>query len=202
MRILRIILIWLCIAAALVALLVLTAISPPLQTWAAQEALNRQPGVHATIDSLSAGFGRVDIEKAHIEFDGAVLTLPLLQAQVPLTRALLERRVSVQGLLAKGWTLDLSKAGASQAVDAKVAGEAASAGVNQASARRASLLLLGYLTSLELPLAVSLEGVDLEGDAIEYGAVAAEGRSARCFGADGRDGYAVHLKIGGEQEGD
>ena len=188
MRILRIILIWLCIAAALVALLVLTAISPPLQTWAAQEALNSQPGVHATIDSLSAGFGRVDIEKAHIEFDGAVLTLPLLQAQVPLTRALLERRVSVQGLLAKGWTLDLSKAGASQAVDAKVAGEAASAGVNQASARRASLLLLGYLTSLELPLAVSLEGVDLEGDAI-------------LPGEPGKGTTQIHLTLSGGHDG-
>ena len=188
MRILRIILIWLCIAAALAALLVLTAISPPLQTWAGQAALNRQPGVHASVDSLSAGFGRVDIEKAHIEFNGAVLTLPLLQAQVPLTRALLERKVSVQGLLAKGWTLDLSKAGALHAEDAKPANEAATPSENQASATRASLLLLGYVTTVKLPFGVSLEGVDMEGDVI-------------LPGGPGKGTTQVHVTVSGGHDG-
>ena len=188
MRILRIILIWLCLAAALAALLVLTAISPPLQTWAAQAALNRQPGLHASIDSLSVGFGRVDIEKAHIEYHGAVLTLPLLQAQVPLTRALLERRVSVQGLLAKGWTLDLSRQGASPNEEEKPAGDAASASANQESASRASLVLLGYLSTLKLPLGVSLEGVDLEGDVI-------------LPGEPGKGATQVHLTVSGGHDG-
>jgi hypothetical protein len=178
LKILRVILIWLGLAAGLAALLVLTAVSPPLQTWAVQAALNRQPGVQASVDSLSAGFGRVDIEKARIEFNGAVLTLPLLQAQVPLTRAILERKASVQGLLAKGWTLDLSKAGPSP-------GGAAPEG---AAARRAGLLLLGGLTAVTLPWGVSLDGVDLDGDVVLPGDPGAGPARVHLTLSGGRDG--------------
>ena len=152
MKILRPILIWLGVAAVLLALVVLTAISPPLQTWAAERALNRTPGVKASIDSLSAGFGRIDIEKARVEFGGAVLSLPLLQAQVPLVRAVLERRVSFEGVLAKGWTLDLSHVQA-LAPDRVKPGEAV-------------LFALGYLSSLRLPVDASLNGAELEGDVL------------------------------------
>ncbi len=152
MKTLRLIVLWLGLVGVLLALVVLTAVSPPLQTWAAERALNRTPGVRASIGSLSAGFGRIDIEKARIESGGAVLSVPLLQAQVPLTRAVLQHTVSVEGVLAKGWTLDLSHAGV--LTNGRV------------SPGESALFVLGAINSLHLPVDASLSGVDLEGDVL------------------------------------
>ncbi len=158
MKTLRLILLWVGIAGILLALLVLTAISPPLQTWAALRALNGSPGIQASIDSLSAGFGRIDVEKARIEAQGVVLNVPLLQAQVPLTRAVFGRKVSIESLVARGWTLDLSH-------ERHLA-------AGKVSPAEAALLLLGCLDSLGLPLDASANGVDLEGDVLLPGPAA------------------------------
>lgn len=158
MKALRLILLWVGIAGVLLALLVLTAISPPLQTWAALRALNGTPGVQASIGSLSAGFGRVDVEKLRMEAQGAVLTVPLLQAQVPLTRAVLDRKVSIEGLVSRGWTLDLSHE--RHLAAAKV------------SPAEAALVVLGCLNSVGLPVDASASGVELEGDILLPGPAA------------------------------
>ena len=170
MKTLRLISIWIGLAAALLVVLVLTAIAPPVQTWAAELALNHKPGVQASLGSLAAGFGRIDVEQAHIEVNGVVLTVPLLQAQVPLTTALLRRKVSIGGLVAKGWKLDLSRAHNFSAKAMPDDGQNGAGAVltdqEGVSARRAAFLLLGGLTSLKLPFELSLDDVELEGDVL------------------------------------
>ena len=157
MKIIRLFLACLVVAFALVAVLVLAAIAPAAQTWFARMELNSRPGTKGSLESLSAGFGEVDVEGLHLETDGAVLTLPSLQAKLPLTIAILRRKAEIRGLVAKGWTLDLSR-GPGPA-DAPVA--LAAAGAVSAQAARA---LLGTLSRLRLPFDGSLDGVDLEGD--------------------------------------
>ena len=76
MKIIRLFLACLVVAFALVAVLVLAAIAPAAQTWFARMELNSRPGTKGSLESLSAGFGEVDVEGLHLETDGAVLTLP------------------------------------------------------------------------------------------------------------------------------
>ena len=102
-------------AAGLLALLALTAMVPAVQTWAAQLALNSRPGLRASLGSVTAGFGRVEVEDSRLEMHGAVLMLPLLHAELPIIDTLRHRRAHLGKLVAKGWTLDLSRGGAGAA---------------------------------------------------------------------------------------
>jgi hypothetical protein len=152
-KLIRLLLAFLALAIALVALLVLAAIAPAVQTFVAQRALAGQAGLRGSLESLSAGFGGVDIEDLRLESGGAVLKLPSLQARLPVTAAVLRRKVLVRSLVAKGWTLDLSRAR-----------EAPNPAV--ASAQEAARILHGILSGWELPFEASLDGVELEGDVL------------------------------------
>ena len=109
MKFIRPLLACLVLALVLAAIFLAAAFSPDVQTWIAQKALAGQPGLHASLGSLSAGLARTDVTDLHLEIDGAVLTLPSLQARLPLTTAVWKRKVLVRSLVAKGWTLDLSR---------------------------------------------------------------------------------------------
>ena len=136
-------------AATLLALvLVLLAIAPPLQTWVAQRALADRPGVRGSLESLSAGFGGVDVENLNLDAGGVSLKLPSLQARLPVTAALLGRRLEVRRLVARGWTLELR------------------GGPTPAPGRGAADALFGLLGGLKLPIDGSLDGVELEGDVV------------------------------------
>jgi len=153
---------FLMLAVAVVAVLAIAAIAPAVQTWIARAALADRTGVRGSLESLSAGFGEVDIEGLRLEADGAVLTLPSLQARLPLTTAALRRRILVRSLVARGWTLDLSRArepGGSGVHGVPVAAQADSA-LEVARAFR------GILGGRELPFEGSLDGVELEGDVL------------------------------------
>lgn len=143
----------------LAAALVLLAIAPAVQTWIARLALSHRPGIQGSLGSLSAGFGEVDIEDLHLVANGAILSIPSLQAKLPLTGMLLERRIRVGGLVAKGWTLDLSHV-------VKTAGEPS----RTVSGNEVALAFLGVLSRSKLPIDATLDGVDLEGDVIVAGA--------------------------------
>jgi hypothetical protein len=153
-KLIRILLAWLVAAILLVLVVVLLAIAPPMQTWAAQRALAGGSGVRGSLDSISAGFGGVDVENLEIEAGGASLKLPSLQASLPITTALLRRRVEVRSLVARGWTLDLSRGG-----------PPADAGAAAAAPALAGVVR-GLLGRWELPFDASLDGVELEGDVV------------------------------------
>ena len=158
MKLIRILLGCLALVAAIAAVLLLLAIAPPVQGWLAERALAHQPGITGSLGSISAGFGRVDLGGVRLESGGAVLTLPSLEASVPLTRSLLRRRAIVRSLVAKGWTLDLTSASAA----APPPGPAAAAAADKSVLRA----FLGFVSGWDPPCDFSLDGVDLEGDVV------------------------------------
>jgi hypothetical protein len=154
---------------ALAVMLALFAIAPPVQTWFARRALADHPGISGSIGSLSAGFGRVDVADLRLERNGAVLTVPALQASVPLTSALWQRKFILRGLVAKGWTLDLSRApgAANEAGTVPSTGNNVTAELPKApSEQKAAGAFLGILAVGNLPYDFSLDGVNLDGDVL------------------------------------
>ena len=87
--------IWLGVLLALVAILggrrvhvpVLKPGSPRLHL------LDRQPGWQSSIGEVSAGFGKLKVTDLHLQANGAVLTLPSLEAQLPLSKAAREHGI-------------------------------------------------------------------------------------------------------------
>ena len=171
-------------AAVAVILLIAAAVAfnSSFQTWAARRALATRSDLHATLGSLSAGFQRVEIRALQMNSDGAILTLPSLQAELPLVSAGWSQRVLVKSLVAKGWTLDLTKAknlappATSPSAPRKTAGSAGPApdfsvistaqAADAATKAVAAPLFRGLFAGLQLPVELSLDGVELEGEVI------------------------------------
>jgi hypothetical protein len=126
-KILRRLLLGLLLALVLAGLAVALLFSSPVQTMLAQSALARQPALRASLGSLSASFGQAEITNLRFESGCAVLSLPTVEASLPVTNAFLHRKFQVRSLVAKGWTLDLSRCASLDRHDSK-------AGVNASGA--------------------------------------------------------------------
>ena len=181
MKFIRLLGTFVCVVAALAGILAAIALVPAVQTWVAQSALARQPGLKATLASVTAGFGEADVEDLRLEFGGAVLTVPSLKAKLPITTAVLGRRLLVRRLSAKGWTLDLRNAALPAAppeAGPPRAGPSPS-GLQPsgaaATAQAAARAFRGILNEWQLPMDGSLDGVALEGDVL---LAAAPGRAS------------------------
>ncbi len=158
-----------------VIILVGLVFAPPVQTWIAQLFLAQQTEVQGTVGGFQARFGELEVRDLNLKAGGAVLTLPSLQAGLPLTRAALGRRLHVRRLVAKGWTLDLTGAVTSnpERKDLSAAGETGATGGPQAfvsaalgSAEILTEYLRANLRTWKLPCDLTLDGVDLEGDVL------------------------------------
>ena len=160
---------------ALAAILVALAFAPIVQTWIAQAFLAAHLPVQGSVGSVSAGFGKLEIDDLRLEFNGAVLTVPSLQARLPLVDAAFKRRIRVQRLAAKGWTLDLSRVRGRAPAQAKAvatprdAGQAAAAQAEVITAQTLAFALREIIKSWALPCDLSLDGTDLEGDLLVPG---------------------------------
>ena len=175
MKFLRLLAKFLFLVIALAALLAVVSIAPILQTRVAKFALAKRPGLHGSIGALSARFGDLQIADLHLERDGAIITIPYLEAHLPLTAALWTRKIAARSLVAKGWTLDLSHGpGPAEAPTpaSGVAGpeRAEGSGVPAPAVAPPAQALLqvihGILSGGKFPCDVSLDGVDLEGDVL------------------------------------
>ncbi len=174
-------------AAALAVLLlvaVAAAFNSRVQTWAARRVLAGRPALGATLGSLSAGLGRVELKNLRVESHGAVLTVPTLEAELPLIAAGLKDRVTVTRLVAKGWTLDLTKAvKVSQVFDQirpprgavssprKIAADdfsflPSARAAEPMPAAVAAQVFQGIFDQLALPVDLALDGVNLEGEVV------------------------------------
>lgn len=176
------------ICVGIIVLLALLALGIGLnstfQTWAARRAIASRSDLHASIGSLSAGFKQIEIRDLKVEREGMVLTLPLLQAELPLLDAGLSQRVKITRVIAKGWTLDLTHVksapvvGLPPAVDATKtaasssefsllssaqAAEPTPSGPG-ASSKALAPIFRGVLIGLKLPVDLSLDGVEMSGD--------------------------------------
>ena len=170
-------------AGALLILLLVAlglAMSTPVQTWAARRALAAHPELGATVDSVSAGLQSVQVRALHVNSNGAVLTLPALDVGLPMLSAGLSQRLQVKSLVAKGWTLDLTRA-QNLLASFPLSAEPTSAVTGSFSTREFSLVSTGYaadsssatqavfrgvFAELHLPVDLSMDGVELEGDVI------------------------------------
>lgn len=187
MRFIRLLLIFLTIAVALVALLALVALTPVAQTWLLERALTGPSGLRASAGSVLAGLSRIDVTDLRLEARGAVLMLPTVEAGLPLKTALWDRKFLAGHLVAKGWTLDLSRqpiaAGDEQSSSAATVAPAGSTGdavavsAKPISAQQALLAVQRFVTGWKLPCDVALDDVELEGDVLF--ASAAGGKPAK-----------------------
>lgn len=170
MKFLRFLLTCLVVLGILALVVVLLAIAPAVQTWVAQHELTSTPGVKGSLESLSAGFGEVDVENLHLEANGAVLTLPSLKAKLTLSDAVLRRKFHIQSLVAKGWSLDLSHpnedANLPPAASFTLTNGGTVTQADAASVQRTVNAILGLLSQRKLPYDSSLDGVDMEGEVL------------------------------------
>ncbi len=169
MKFIRFFLTALATAAALLILLVAAAFAPPVQTWFARMELLDQPGMQGSLGSLSARFGKLEVEDLKLQFGGRILTLPSMEIRMPLMRAARHRQVLIQSIVAKGWTLDLSATSQAevdtQGPDAG-SGPQATGAAAVAPEKQAAAAFGGVLTGRTLPFDGSLDGVDLDGDVV------------------------------------
>lgn len=214
-----------CAGVLVVLLLVAVAIAfnSAVQTWAARKALASRPDIAGTIGSVSAGWKDIELRNVQLESRGARLTLPTLDAVVPVLPAGLSERVDVRSLVAKGWTLDLSDAADLASVAAQllehtpsrhpaVAQEFSFLPSARAAEAVAEDVFRGVFAAFRLPVDLSLDGLDLDGEVIlpatgdagparvrvrlNGGGLAAgrEGNFALDLSAAGIDGGALSLR--------
>lgn len=163
--------------AAAMALLLIVAVavifSSGFQTWAVRRALASRPGFRGTVGGVSAGWRHVEIKALQWENGGAVLTVPTLEVDVPLLAAAVSKNVYVSRAVAQGWTLDLSRigkapaaAGATSPSGPKPASPAQPPAASPAPAATVAQAFAGIFAQLQLPVDVSLDGLDLAGEII------------------------------------
>jgi hypothetical protein len=163
--------------AGVFGLALVAACLPPVQTWAARRAVVSLAGPGASIERASFGLSRVTLEGLRIEMEGAVLTMPSVEAEMTVVPAALRRAYHVRTLTAKGWTLDLTH---SRAPEAHPEGR----GYPWLARALGSALAL-----FNARADVSLDRAELEGDAIfpdEFGRPAAKAHVELTGGGLGR----------------
>ncbi len=179
MKLVRVLLICVGVVVVLVLVALGVALNSSVQTWAARRALASQPEVKATVGTVSAGFQRVELRDLHYETRGAVLTLPSVEMEVPLAPAALAKKISIHRLVAKGWILDLTHAAKLAATLAPLIERSFAAtpppphrefsllpGAYAAETSAAAPVFRGVFAGLELPVDLSMDGVDLDGEIV------------------------------------
>jgi AsmA-like C-terminal region len=142
--------------AGAVVLLAAAAFCPPVQTWAARRVLASVAGPRASIQAASAGWGTVSLTGLRLNLDGSVLEVPSAEARVGVLSALLGGKIAVTSLVAKRWTLDLTRpAQAARMAPSTAAGSGGSSWVKKA--------LGAAFSAFNVPARASLDGVELEG---------------------------------------
>jgi hypothetical protein len=151
-KLLRWLLIGIAVLAVLMAVVVGMAFSPSVQTWAARQAL---AGRNIEVGRVAVGLNRVELDNVLVNQPGVALTLPSAEVDLPLLSAA-GKKVSIQKLVAKGWTLDLTAPG----------GKAKSAQATAAPAVATAAAFQGIFQQLHLPVDLVVDSVELSGEVI------------------------------------
>ncbi len=141
---------------------VAVAFNSTFQTWLARRVLASRPEIRATVGSVSAGTQRVVVRDLRFEQGGAVVTVPSLEIDLPLSAAGLNRRIIVSRFQAKGLVVDGSKSAPAPATKAS----SGATPTGPAAAVAAGQIFAGVFAQLRLPVEVSLDGVEVEGEVI------------------------------------
>jgi hypothetical protein len=102
------ILVFLAVIAGLLVLAVCAALTTKVQTWAARRAVLLLAGPGASIEGASAGLSHLSLRGVRVETEGAVLTAPLVEVDMPVVPALLGKGLHIGALAASGWTVDVT----------------------------------------------------------------------------------------------
>jgi len=168
----RLILVVMGVIGACAAVVVALALVPAVQTWAARFGLASKPALRGSLGSIAASPGGIALSGLQFEWKGIVCTLPSLRAELPVLAACLRHDIRVNRLVARGWTLDLSRpqAGAAAAAistsrrRAGIIPEALAADDRVPTA--ALHVFQGVFARLTLPFDLAVDGLELEGDLI------------------------------------
>jgi hypothetical protein len=178
MKIIRLLLLALAGVGGILLLGLAVALNSSFQTWAVRRALASKPELHASVGAVAIGFKHVALRSVRVEHAGAMVTLPQVEIDLPVLAAGRGHGLLVSRLVAKDWTLDLSRpitppkagpgtgaASATASVPASSRAQAAAPGVPDpiAVARGTAQVFAGIFAQLNLPVDVSLDGVDLQG---------------------------------------
>ena len=175
MRVLRLILACLVLVLVLAGFGALALSSPYLQTVYVNRVLSRHPDWHASVETASIGWSRVTLSNLRVERNGAVLTLPKLDATLPVWTAYWEKKLLVSRVVAKGWTFEPAPAGHSDKSASSVTPQSASAATQRKADaesppldepdRAAALKTLSrWLAEARLPANCSIAAIESEGD--------------------------------------
>lgn len=159
--------------AALVVLVLVLALTPAVQTWAARKAVAGQPGLKADIGRVAVGLSSVSVRDTRLQQDGLILILPSADIELPLLSAA-GKKIAIQRLTAKGWTVDLTAPVAGKTAAVMPVARRATAGYlglissaqAQMPAAATQAVFAGVFQQLQLPVDLSIETMELEGDVI------------------------------------
>ncbi len=140
--------------------LAIVASSSAFQTWAARRAMAARPELKASVGSVSAGAGRTEIRDLRVEHKGVSIWLPLVELEVPVMNSGWKRTVIVTRLTAHGWTMEFPP------VQGTALAAVPAPDAQRVSADAAVQAFVGVFAQLELPVDVSINGVDLAGEIV------------------------------------
>ncbi|MCF7687780.1 MAG: AsmA family protein [Cephaloticoccus sp.] len=154
------------LVAGLLLLLTGAALTSPVQTWVARRVLAAHPEMKAELDRVQVGWGHVTVENLRVAYAGAYLTLPKLDVDLPVQKAVFSRRIAISRLIARDWTLDLTEYKAAN----PVAGLGTAPAFSLLSSAYAAdvppptnSVFQGIISQLQLPIDVALDGAIMEG---------------------------------------
>lgn len=168
MKLLRLLLIGGAILVGLLAIVVVLAFTPSVQTWAVRRVLSGQPDMKGAVAAVDIGLHQTRLTGLRIERPGMVLTVPSATVDFPLLAAA-GKNVQVRHLVAKGWILDLTAPGAPAVRTAEIpaATRLATLGLAQVAAQAAPAAGFdGIFKQLILPVDLQLDSAELEGEII------------------------------------
>lgn len=135
------------------------ALSSPFQTWYLNKVLGRSGDLQGSVSFVCARFGHIQVRGLVLQRSRATLTLPDVTCEMPVLRALIKDQFNVGRIEAKSWTLDLSQ------WTQKDFGDAKKDSVDLAKAALA-LGFKGVFSELSLPLGISIEDLQTQGDVL------------------------------------
>lgn len=176
----------LCVAGATIMALVAlgVAYNTSFQTWLARRVLSEQAGLKSSLGRLSVSLNRFSLDDLKLEHEGVLVVIPSLSAEISLLDAL-RRDFRVSRFSAKGVIVDLTRAmtqmggtaGVPRDVLSTKTGSQPSPQSSQASQTETVQFQLadtardfdGLFKRLQLPVDLSLDKADLEGEVVFVG---------------------------------
>ncbi len=171
----RLLLLTLGLILGLGAVVVGVGLTPAVQRWALLRAAASRPELKLAVAEVSVGFSRLSLAGLALEQNGLRVNLGRLDADYSLFDLVFRRRLQIQQLTASGLLVDASRLAPAR---------------TQAAAAAGPLAAPGLLGQIQLPVALLVENVRLEGRALLPGtsSVAAEYKITGGHFAPGQEG--------------